>query len=243
MIPGIPVFLLMANLFFHRYLYTQWWLGQRGSCSFRGQWGETLENAIGGKLLGVNEIRSSWYGQHRWSSRWCYHCCSILEAGIWSDHFHSLNYCVFKYFTCSSETLDPNTTCGVLFSICIFFIILFNILLCVRVFFFSRKEGGRSVRMGHIWQLGHRSGGWCSHANRCLCFVSLLSEVLFNCSCYEFLKLELCFAVCWWEGSMDAYWPGWPSLEREETRCNRIWHCYFSGVGFEELFLDTKVEV
>jgi hypothetical protein len=40
---------------------------------------------------------------------------------------------------------------------------------------------------------------------------------------------------------MDAYRPGWPSLEREETHCNRIWHCYFSGVGFEELFLDAKV--
>lgn len=85
----IPVILLLANLcsFSFRYLYTQWWLGQGGNCSFRGQWGETLEVAFGGKLLGVDEIRSSWYGQHWWSSRWCYHCCSLLEAGIWSEHY------------------------------------------------------------------------------------------------------------------------------------------------------------
>lgn len=59
----------------------------------------------------------------------------------------------------------------------------------------------------------------------------------------NFWNFELCFAVCWWEGSMDAYRPGWPSLEREETHCNRIWHCYFSGMGFEELFLDADVQV
>lgn len=50
-----------------------------------------------------------------------------------------------------------------------------------------------------------------------------------------FLK-QFPFAVCWWKGSMDAYWHGWSCVEWQETFSNRIWHCYFSGMGFEKWF-------
>lgn len=228
----IPVILLMANLcsFSFRYLYTQWWLGQGGNCSFRGQWGETLEVAFGGKLLGVDEIRSSWYGQHWWSSRWCYHCCSLLEAGIWSEH-----YLFFLLdMSCSVTCFDCNPCFSGSLSSLSEFLPLFNI---CSVFIFNFYKPWRKGREGEV--RGGVLGNWGSRVSCCSYFDLLLSKVLFNCSCYGFLKLLSCdFAVCWWEGSMDAYWLSRPSLEWEETCCNRIWHFYFGRVGFEELFLD-----
>jgi hypothetical protein len=70
------------------------------------------------------------------------------------------------------------------------------------------------------WVIG--VGERCSHANCCLYFVSLLSKILFNCSCYEFLKLvELCFLqfvdekVQWMH--IDLAGPVWNEKKRTAT--------------------------
>ena len=110
-------------------------------------------------------------------------------------------------------------------------------LIFVVFLFFNFYKPWRKGREGEV--RGGVLGDWGSRVSCCSYFDLLLSKVLFNCSCYGFLKLLSCdFAVCWWEGSMDAYWLSRPSLEWEETCCNRIWHFYFGRVGFEELFLD-----
>lgn len=83
-----------------RYLYAQRRLGFRGTCSIRGWWGETLEVAAGGKLLGINEIRHSWYGQYWRPSRRFYYCSSLLETGTINLLYPSSGF--------SSETCECN---------------------------------------------------------------------------------------------------------------------------------------
>lgn len=89
---------LIGNHFVCRCLYPQWWSGKGGIYSSWGRRRETLENAIRGKLLGVHEVWSSWYGQHWWSSRWCYHCSFVFETGNWSrQSTYYTSSCVFVF--------------------------------------------------------------------------------------------------------------------------------------------------
>ena len=174
----------MANLcsFSFRYLYTQWWPGQGGNCSFRGQWGETLEVAFGRKLLGVDEIRSSWYGQHWWSSRWCYHCCSLLEAGIWLEH--SLFFFCLIWVVQWLVLIVIHAFQG-LFLLYLNFCL--SLIFVVFLFLIFINLGGKGGREGEV--RGGVLGDWGSRVSCCSYFDSLLSKVLFNCSCYGFLKL------------------------------------------------------
>lgn len=103
--------------FLFRCVFTEWWPGQWGTCSFRVRWGENLEAAIGGELLGINEIWNRWYGQHRRSSRWCYNCRSLLETGDTNRYTHHLlfmlNMCNARYLMWMiSYRIDGNESIG-----------------------------------------------------------------------------------------------------------------------------------
>ena len=94
--------------------------------------------------------------------------------------------------SCSVTCFDCNPCFSGSLSSLSEFLPLFNI---CSVFIFNFYKPWRKGREGEV--RGGVLGIWGSRVSCCSYFDLLLSKVLFNCSCYGFLKLLSCdFAVC-----------------------------------------------
>lgn len=93
------IFSMTTLPYFHRIFHTQWWPSKGDCCCFRDLRRKVLEDAFGGKLLGVHEIRRGWYGKHWKSSRWRHHSCTFPETGSDWIFFFSL-CCLISPLVC-----------------------------------------------------------------------------------------------------------------------------------------------